>query len=61
VVVVVVTSRERQLEELLQALCNVIDRHQTRAANTIFDLREIPDYVKLRARIRRVLAQERPS
>jgi hypothetical protein len=55
------TPRERQLEELLQALCNVIDRHQTRAANTIFDLREIPDYVKLRARIRRVLAQERAS
>jgi len=55
------TSRERQLEELLQALCNVIDRHQTQMANTIFDLRENPDYVKLRTRIRRVLAQDKPS
>jgi hypothetical protein len=55
------TSRERQLEELLQALCNVIDRHQRRAEATIFDLREIPDYLKLRARIRRVLTQEKPS
>jgi hypothetical protein len=50
-------ARERQLEELLSALLLIVERHQKKAAGTIFDMRETePKLYTLTLRIRRALS-----
>lgn len=52
------TSRERQLEEMLGAMLLVVERHQRRAAGTIHDLKEVdPRIHVLIARVRRELGR----